>query len=550
MDVKQDDIRGKIRGHDYRADISADLPFRKWLYSWLFDPKIEFNYQKDVESWIALLIVANLMALLFEQVPQIHDPNARLFHIFDVFSVIVFSIEYVARLYVAPEDEEFNSDNKKGLSYLRYMRSPFAIVDFLSVAPFYLQAFLPIDLRMLRFLRLLRILKIFRVLIPAYQEFVETNKGRTFRQKMHALVFPSDFGGSLQGLFDTFIVVWVIISVVCVVLESVSGIEYILHIQFIIVDAIAVGIFTMEYCMRLYCCVEEPGFEHAVTGRFKQAKSSASVIDFLAILPFFLEIFLHHLMDLRFLRVFRLMRLLKLTRYTGATSTLTKVIAREMPVLGASAFIMLLLVILTASLGYLFEHDAQPEKFDNIPQSIYWAVITLASVGYGDISPITTGGRIMTIFLALLGIGIFAIPAALLSSAFTDQLRIERETLTNALYEMLSDGIISEEEAEIINKEAKRLHLSEEDVNRLIDKARKERELKDDVSVLPLHKIAATSEHAVEHYRVLMSQIRMLGIMTDREKFEHVAVQNSRLTPEELALWRQIQNHESSSASS
>ena len=550
MDVKQDDIRGKIRGHDYRADISTDLPFRKWLYSWLFDPKIEFNYQKEVENWIALLIVVNLMALLFEQVPQIHEPHALLFHVFDIFSVIVFSIEYLMRLYVAPEDEEFNSDNKKGLAYLRYMKSPFAIVDFFSVAPFYLQAFLPVDLRMLRFLRLLRILKIFRILIPAYQQFVIANKGRTFRQKMHALVFPSEYGGSLQGLFDTFIVVWVIISVVSVVLESVTAIEYILHIQFIIVDAIAVGIFTMEYCMRLYCCVEEPGFESAVTGRFKQAKSSSSVIDFLAILPFFLEIILHHLMDLRFLRVFRLMRLLKLTRYTGATATLTKVIAREMPVLGASAFIMLLLVILTASLGYLFEHDAQPEKFDNIPQSIYWAVITLASVGYGDISPVTAGGRIMTIFLALLGIGIFAIPAALLSSAFTDQLRIERETLTNALYEMLSDGIISEEEAEIINLEAKRLHLSEEDVNRLIDKARKERELKDDVSVLPLHKIAATSEHAVEHYRILISQIRMLGIMTDRERFELVAIKNSRLSAQELDLWRQIQNNESESSSS
>ncbi len=550
MDVKQDDIRGKIRGHDYRAEISTDLPFRKWLYSWLFDPKIEFNYQKEVENWIALLIVVNLMALLFEQVPQIHEPHALLFHVFDIFSVIVFSIEYLMRLYVAPEDEEFNSDNKKGLAYLRYMKSPFAIVDFFSVAPFYLQAFLPVDLRMLRFLRLLRILKIFRILIPAYQQFVIANKGRTFRQKMHALVFPSEYGGSLQGLFDTFIVVWVIISVVSVVLESVTAIEYILHIQFIIVDAIAVGIFTMEYCMRLYCCVEEPGFESAVTGRFKQAKSSSSVIDFLAILPFFLEIILHHLMDLRFLRVFRLMRLLKLTRYTGATATLTKVIAREMPVLGASAFIMLLLVILTASLGYLFEHDAQPEKFDNIPQSIYWAVITLASVGYGDISPVTAGGRIMTIFLALLGIGIFAIPAALLSSAFTDQLRIERETLTNALYEMLSDGIISEEEAEIINLEAKRLHLSEEDVNRLIDKARKERELKDDVSVLPLHKIAATSEHAVEHYRILISQIRMLGIMTDRERFELVAIKNSRLSAQELDLWRQIQNNESESSSS
>ena len=202
---------------------------------------------------------------------------------------------------------------------------------------------------------------------------------------------------------------------------------------------------------------------------------------------------------------------------------------------------MLLLVIMTASLGYLFEHDAQPDKFENIPQSIYWAVITLASVGYGDISPVTPMGRLMTIILSLLGIGIFAIPAALLSSAFTDQLRIERETLKNELYEMLSDGKLDVGETEKIMTEAKRLHLSEEEVNRLIVKARRERELKEDVSVLPLHKIAATSQHAIEHYKVLISQIRQLGVMTDAAKFESVAIQNKRLTPDELALWRQIQ---------
>ena len=199
-------------------------------------------------------------------------------------------------------------------------------------------------------------------------------------------------------------------------------------------------------------------------------------------MPFYLEAFLHHLFDLRFLRVFRLLRLLKLTRYTGATKTLTQVIVREWPVLAASAFVMMLLVVLTASLGYLFEHEAQPDKFENIPQSIYWAVITLASVGYGDISPVTPMGRIMTIVLALLGIGIFAIPAALLSSAFSDQLRIERETLRDEVYHMLADGTISEHEADKINAEAKRLHLSEDEVKRMIDKAKRERELKDDVS--------------------------------------------------------------------
>jgi voltage-gated potassium channel Kch len=281
--------------------------------------------------------------------------------------------------------------------------------------------------------------------------------------------------------------------------------------------------------------------QHALGGRIKQAKSTSSIIDLMAILPFFLEFFLHHLLDLRFLRVFRLLRLLKLTRYTGATTTLTRVISREWSVLAASAFIMLLLVIMTASLGYLFEHEAQPEKFENIPQSIYWAVITLASVGYGDISPITPMGRVMTIILALLGIGIFAIPAALLSSAFTDQLRIERETLNNELYEMLSDGVLNGAETDKVMAEAKRLHLSDEEVNRLIVKAKRERELKEDVSVLPLHKIAATSEHAIEHYKVLISQIRQLGVMTDAARFESVAQQKNRLTPDEWALWQQIQ---------
>ena len=533
------DLRGKIRGRDYRADIPSNLPFRKWLYSWLFDTEIEGNYQKEVENWIGILIVLNLIALLFEHVPQIHDPNQHLFHFFDLFSVIVFTIEYVLRLYLAPEDKEFNED-KKHKAYLNYVKSPFAIIDFFAVAPFYVQAFIPIDLRMLRFLRLLRILKLFRVLIPAYKEFQVLNQGRTFRQKVYALIYPSDFGGSLQGIFDMFIVTWVIISVICVILESVEHIHYILNIQFIIIDAIAVGVFTIEYCLRLYCCVENPEYSHPFIGRLKQAKSTSSVIDFLAILPFFLEIFLHHLMDLRFLRVFRLMRLLKLNRYTEATSTLTKVIARELPVLSASAFIMLLLVILTASLGYLFEHDAQPDKFENIPQSIYWAVITLASVGYGDITPVTGMGRFMTIILALLGIGIFAIPAALLSSAFTDQLRIERETLKNSLYEMLSDGILDEEEIELINKEAKRLHLDEDEVERLIDRAIKERELKEDVSKLPLHKIAQQPEMAIAHYLLLLSQIKMLGIMTDNSKFSELAIDKKRMSSIEFDIWTKI----------
>jgi len=327
-----------------------------------------------------------------------------------------------------------------------------------------------------------------------------------------------------------------------VVLESVQSIEYVLNLQFVILDAVAVAIFTVEYSLRIYSCVEEPGYKGAFSGRFKQARSPSTFIDFMAILPFFLEVFLHHLFDLRFLRVFRLSRLLKLTRGNDATQILFKVVSREWPVMSASAFIMVLLVILTASLGYLFEHDAQPDKFENIPTSIYWAVITLASVGYGDISPVTPIGRTLTILLALMGIGIFAIPAALLSSAFSDELVKERDALKANLFSVLKDGEISEEDAITIRAESKRLHLSHEEINALIEQVIKEHEM-EERSPLPIHKIGERPELAIEHYKYLLSQIRQLGIHTNSSQFEQTVHNTQRLNQHELDLWKKIQAH-------
>ena len=526
-----------ILGQAQEAEISKDLPMRKWLYAWLLDPHIPGNFQKDIDKWISFLIVGNLFTLMFEHVPAVYEPYKHWFDFFDIFSVTVFTIEYLLRFYLAPEDEEFKTAKHARFSFAT---SPFAIIDFLAVAPFYLKAFIPIDLRVLRFLRLLRILKLFRVVVPAIAEFKRLNKDRTFRQKIHALVFPSPYGGTMQNIFEVFIAVWVLLSVMAVVLESVQSVHYILNLQFVILDAVAVAIFTVEYCMRLYSCVEEPGYKGAVLGRIKQAKSPSTFIDFLAVLPFYLEVFLHHLFDLRFLRVFRLARLLKLTRGSDATAVLVKVVVREWPIMSASAFIMLLLVILTASLGYLFEHDAQPDKFENIPTSIYWAVITLASVGYGDISPVTPVGRTLTIVLALLGIGIFAIPAALLASAFSDELVKERDALKANLFSILKDGRIDEDEAVIIRAEAKRLHLSTEEINALIDQVIQEHEL-EERTPLPIHKIAETPELAVEHYKMLLGQIRQLGIQTDSSKFDEAAMQGQRLSDAEFALWQKIQ---------
>ena len=528
-------------GAQVDADISPDLPRRQWLYAWLLNPNIPGNYQKSVDKWIAILIVANLFAMVLEHVPAIFEPHKNWFHAFDVFSIIVFVIEYLTRFYLAPEDEEFKA---KGNPRLAYMASPFAIIDLLAILPYLLQAFVPVDLRALRFLRLLRILKIFRILLPALKEFKELNRERTFRQKIHALMFESAYGGELKGFFDVFIGVWVLISVFAVVLETVASVTYLINIEFVILDTIAVAIFTLEFMMRIYSSVEEPGHRNPLTGRIKEFTKPSTFIDFLAILPFFLEVLLRDHLDLRFLRIFRLARLLKLTRGSDATATLFKVIKREWPVMSAAAFIMILLIVLTASLGYLVEHAAQPEKFENIPTAIYWAVITLASVGYGDISPITPIGRAITVIMSLLGIGIFAIPAGLLASAFSDQLHKERESLKANILRMLGDGELDPEEVALLRSEAKRLHLTVEEMNSILEVLQMEMEsARKSLMQLPVNVIAQTPLHAVEHYKYLLNQITQLGIYVDQKGFLEKAQSEDRLTVSELEIWKRIHEH-------
>ena len=503
---------------------ALNLLIRKWIYDVFFNESIKTNFHQPFDRFITYMILVNMAGLLLEHIPIIYDTREDLFHYFDVFSLVVFTIEYLLRLYVAPEDPAFRS---KKTPRLAFAKSPFAIIDLASILPFYLGAFFQADLRILRALRLLRLFKLFRAFSPVLKEFLGKNKDKSFRYKIYALVNETPTSGELHHIFDLFIVAWVIISVLSVILESVHSINYYLHTEFIILDIIAVAVFSTEYLMRMYSCPEDPQFQARFSGRFKNATRPTSIIDLLSILPFYLESILHHLFDLRFLRVFRLMRLLKLARYSGATQSLFIVIKREWPVMKASAFIMMLLVMLAACLGYLFEHEAQPDKFENIPQSIYWSVITLASVGYGDISPVTPAGRAITIVLALLGIGIFAIPAAILSSALSDQLRIDRETMMNELYTMLEDGVISADERELIEAEAKRLHLSKAELDRLLEKAKVEMGLeqaadaksrKGTTSEYNLEFLSKHSDVAAEQLKISISKLQQIVSVSDKKR--------------------------------
>jgi len=511
---------------------------RQKIYTFLLDPEVEGNKHQQVDGWISLLIILNLFALVVERIPAIFQAHEQLFHVFDVFSVIVFTIEYLTRLYLAPEDKEFkNKWSARGA----YVFSPFAVIDFLAVAPFYFQAFLPIDLRVLRFLRLLRMLKLFRVLIPAYHEFMALNAKRTFRQKMYSIVFPSEYGGAIHDMFESLIAWWVVISVIAVVFESVESIHYVLSTQFLIIDSIAVGLFTVEYFLKLYTCVEDPVFKKWFSGRVKHSLKFSSIIDLLAIAPFFLELFLHHLFDLRFLRVFRLMRLLKITKQNNSTAVLKRVFTRETPILAAALFVMMLMVVLAASLAYLMEHDSQPDKYENIPSAVYWAVITLSSVGYGDLTPVTPIGRIMTILMAVIGVGIFAIPSALLASSFSDELHSDKNNLGIALYNRLKQGLPIDLKNEFVISEGKRLNLSPEQLKGVIDKVTYEFNMSENLVPQPLLEIANNTDQALEHYVKKLSRIRQLGILIQHQPAETMQKLTELLSPSEAELWKQIQ---------
>jgi voltage-gated potassium channel Kch len=510
------------------------LTMSGFIHAWFFDQNNPNNYQKTFDKWIYLLIIANAVCLVAEHIPAIFDPYQASFHKFELFSLVVFTIEYIMRLFAAPADPEFS---KSKLPRFAFIRSPYAIIDLAAILPFYLALFIPLDLRVLRLLRLLRLLKLLRAVIPAVQEFAKANRGRTFRQQVFSLLNHTPTSGKLHEMVDSFVVWWVFISVVCVIIESVDSIHYVLGMQFVYVDVISVTIFTMEYLFRIYSCVEDPRYQGAIKGRIDAAKAPLAIIDFLAIVPFFLEGLLHQIFDLRFLRIFRLMRLLKLTRYTSSTGTLSKALEREWPVIAASTFIMLLLVVLTASLGFLFEHQAQPEKFENIPQSIYWAVITLASVGYGDISPVTPVGRLMTMVMALVGIGIFAVPAAILSTAFNDQLHKDREAIHTNLLHYMKDGELSADERVKLLEAAAALHVTEQEVDLLIERVREEKELAQN-GMLPIDAIKREPEVAFEQFRHSIGHLRQIMAVGDAAKVRQLFEVPGRATDDERAVWK------------
>lgn len=272
-------------------------------------------------------------------------------------------------------------------------------------------------------------------------------------------------------VFDGFLIGLIILNVIAVVLESIETLSIAHGPIFHAFDLASVAVFSVEYLVRVWIAVEldDPRFRHPVWGRLRWMVTPMAIIDLLSVLPFFLGMFVQ--MDLRAIRVLRVLRVFKLGRYSMAMNVMAAVARQEARAIGAVLFVMMVVLVFTSSLMYLFEHHAQPHVFADIPTSMWWAVVTLTTLGYGDMVPLTPFGRMLGALTAVLGVGMIALPAGVLASGFSEQMRQRREEYREAVEKALEDGRLTKRERHLLEGVRDRLGLSDEEAAQVLEQA-------------------------------------------------------------------------------
>ena len=434
----------------------------------LFETPTSGLGRRIIETVILFLIFGNLLALYFEHNEAFVAEHGDALHLFDRISVAVFTVELLLRNLAAS-----TMPGQAGLKgWLRYLITPSNLIDMVAVLPFYLTAFVQIDLRYLRALRFLRLLKLAKYLRPIVA-YWRASYGKPIRQRVYGLLYEADGSEHAHSVIDRFLIIVIFLSVIAVVLETVPYLHELLAPEFQVIDSFSVVVFSLELIGRLYVAPEHPDFSQRKHPRFAYLTSLPAMVDIAAVLPFYLSHFVHF--DLRFLRVMRLLRILKLTRYSNAMVLLLAVLKREWQSFVASGFLVVLIVIFAASLAYLVEHEAQPEKFASIPMAMYWACITLLGVGYGDITPVTSLGQILTSVMAMMGIALVALPAGILATGFQEYLREQRDDFAKLVAKSLSDGEIDDHERAVLEDKRFAMGISANDAARIEEQAINER---------------------------------------------------------------------------
>lgn len=277
----------------------------------------------------------------------------------------------------------------------------------------------------------------------------------TLRKFVYNNLQDDDYETWFSRAINYFLIFLIIGNVVAVLLESINDVYQAYNVYFDAFEEISIAVFTVEYFLRFWCIVEKEPFEPGWKVRWKYITSGAAIIDLLAILPAYINFFVH--IDLRFLRILRLLRLLKLTRYFISLQILLRVIEREKGSFQAVIFILMIMIVMAAAGIYVVEGRAQPEVFSSIPASMWWAVVTLTTVGYGDVTPITPLGRFLGALITILGVGLAALPAGILANGLANELELRKQEL-----ELKFRNLIESCEIDIIQDEKQIDHLRKE----------------------------------------------------------------------------------------
>lgn len=243
-------------------------------------------------------------------------------------------------------------------------------------------------------------------------------KRKAFRRKLYHILQDADYGDWVSRLDQVLLSILIFLDIAAFVLATSEPLNQRYYWLFKGIVTFSTIVFTIEYGLRLWLCTVERQYRHPIWGRVRYAFTPMAIIDFISTFPFYLLLVFHNLAFLKTLRLLRLARILKIGRHSKSVRSLVRVIISKQEELFITLSIISFLLIIASSLMYFAEHEAQPEAFSSIPAAMWWGVITLTTVGYGDIYPVTVVGKLLGASLACFGIGVFVLPAGIVASSF------------------------------------------------------------------------------------------------------------------------------------
>lgn len=245
----------------------------------------------------------------------------------------------------------------------------------------------------------------------------------SLKKRIYEIVIDAPEDDRIGQSFQTGILALIAVNVVVGIMETVQPLQREYSQFFNYFEFASVMIFSVEYVLRLWSCTHNPEYAGVLRGRVKMALTPMAIIDLLAILPFYLATFIAA--DLRFIRMLRLVRLFRLFRagkLAGAFRLLVRVVQGKREELGLCILILLLVLTFSSSVMYLLEGNEPNTQFTSVPATMWWGMMTITTIGYGDMYPITAAGRLFGSVVGFLGICVFALPVGVLASGFSDEL--------------------------------------------------------------------------------------------------------------------------------